>query len=334
MAKNIIKARIKQRSDSAANWAAVNPVLLKGELGLVDDDPNLYKVGDGKTAWNDLPLRGFDGTVAQETGDSPAAVMSQAAVTRALEAADEKIEGKVPKETGKGLSSNDYTDAEKEKLAALENYDDSEVKEALSTLERADNELAEAISEKVDKVDGKQLTTEDFTTALKDKLQGLNNYDDAEVKAAIEKLREDFDTLVDGDTSAAIKSFNDIVAFLEGIEDSESLDSIIASIEQQIAGKQDEISDLETIRQGAAKGATALQEIPAALVEKTNAYDVDEQGRIFIKGVAGYDGTDKAEKHSLQSYLAFIENAVLSIYPQGSFSKAFSPAFSGGKITY
>jgi hypothetical protein len=195
-------------------------------------------------------------------------------------------------------------------------------------------DVTDAVADKVDKVDGKQLTTEDFTTALKEKLQGLNNYDDAEVKAAIEKLRGDFDTLVAGDTSAAIKSFNDIVAFLEGIEDSESLDSIIASIEQQIAGKQDEISDLETIRQGAAKGATALQEIPAALVEKTNAYDVDEQGRIFIKGVAGYDGTDKAEKHSLQSYLAFIENAVLSIYPQGSFSKAFSPAFSGGKITY
>lgn len=37
------------------------------------------------------------------------------------------------------------------------------------------------------------------------------------------------------------------------------LSSIIASIEQQIASKQDKITDLETIRSGAAKGATALQ---------------------------------------------------------------------------
>lgn len=61
MAKKIIKARIKQRTDTQANWAAYNPVLLEGELGLVTDDKNLYKVGDGVTAWNDLPFRGFDG---------------------------------------------------------------------------------------------------------------------------------------------------------------------------------------------------------------------------------------------------------------------------------
>lgn len=43
-----------------------------------------------------------------------------------------QLDTKVDKEEGKGLSSNDYTDAEKEKLASLENYDDTEIKEALS----------------------------------------------------------------------------------------------------------------------------------------------------------------------------------------------------------
>lgn len=38
------------------------------------------------------------------------------------------ISGKVDKEVGMGLSSNDYTDAEKAKLAGLRNYDDSEVR--------------------------------------------------------------------------------------------------------------------------------------------------------------------------------------------------------------
>lgn len=126
---------------------------------------------------------------------------------------------------------------------------------------------------KVDKVDGKQLSTEDFTTVLKNKLNGLSNYDDTTITAAVNKLRTDFDTLVSGDTTAAIKSFNDIVAFLDGLTDSEDLDSIIASIEQQIAGKQDKITDLETIRSGAGKGATAVQPTDLAKVATSGSYD-------------------------------------------------------------
>ena len=81
MAKKTIKAQMKQRRDTKANWAATNPVLLDGELGIVSDDPNLYKVGDGATAWNSLPFRGFDGTLAQELGTSPNAVISQKVVS-------------------------------------------------------------------------------------------------------------------------------------------------------------------------------------------------------------------------------------------------------------
>ena len=41
---------------------------------------------------------------------------------------------------------------------------------------------------KVDKVTGKQLSTEDFTTAEKTKLAGLNNYDDTQVQADLSSL--------------------------------------------------------------------------------------------------------------------------------------------------
>jgi hypothetical protein len=116
-----------------------------------------------------------------------------------------------------------------------------------------------ALNDKVDKVTGKQLSTEDFTSALKTKLEGLSNYDDTELSSALSTLRGDFDKLVSGDTTTAIKTFNEVIAFLDGIQDSQDLSSIIASIEQQIAAKQDKITDLETIRSGAAKGATALQ---------------------------------------------------------------------------
>lgn len=116
------------------------------------------------------------------------------------------------------------------------------------------------LSDKVDKVAGKQLTTEDFTTALKEKLESLSNYDDADIKATIQSLQSQLNTLVNGDATSAIDTFNEIVAFLSSIEDTESLSGIIASIEQQIADKQDKINDLGSIREGAAKGATAIQE--------------------------------------------------------------------------
>ena len=121
--------------------------------------------------------------------------------------------------------------------------------------------VANALATKVSRETGKGLSTNDFTTALKEKLEALENYDDAELNAAIAKVRNDLDTLVDGDTSTAIKSFKDIIAFLEGIEDSESLDSIIASIETQIATIEENISDIDTIRAGASKGATSVQGI-------------------------------------------------------------------------
>ena len=82
---------MKQRRDTFANWAAENPVLLDGELGIVSDDPNLYKVGDGSTAWNALPFRGFDGTLAQELGTSPNAVISQKVVSEKLSELSEKV---------------------------------------------------------------------------------------------------------------------------------------------------------------------------------------------------------------------------------------------------
>lgn len=101
--------------------------------------------------------------------------------------------------------------------------------------------ITAALNNKVDKVAGKQLSTEDFTTALKAKLEGLSNYDDTEISNAVARLRDDFDSLTQEDISAAIENFNEIISFLDGIEDSESLDSIIASIEQQIANKQDKL---------------------------------------------------------------------------------------------
>lgn len=141
------------------------------------------------------------------------------------------------------------------------------------------------LSEKVDKISGKQLTTEDFTTALKEKLESLSNYDDANIKASIQSLQSQLNTLIDGGATSAIDTFNEIIAFLSSVEDTESLSGIIASIEKQIASKQDKISDLNSIREGAAKGATAIQEHQQ--LKTINGESIVGSGDITIQGGSG-----------------------------------------------
>lgn len=122
------------------------------------------------------------------------------------------LDEKVDKVTGKGLSTNDYTTDEKNKLASLKNYDDTSVKADITALQqnKADKtelsnyvtntaleskgylteipseyvteteletknyatktELSNGLNNKVDKVDGKGLSTNDLTDDLLGKI--------------------------------------------------------------------------------------------------------------------------------------------------------------------
>lgn len=108
-------------------------------------------------------------------------------------------------------------------------------------------ELNNALLGKVDKQEGKQLTTEDFTTVLKEKLEGLSNYNDTEIRNAIDSLESAFNTLVEGNATVAIDTFNEIVAFLKNIENSQDLDSIIAGINTTISKVEAKIPDTNNL---------------------------------------------------------------------------------------
>lgn len=144
------------------------------------------------------------------------------------------------------------------------NYNDLINKPTIPSLE--EYATLSDLSHKVDKVTGKQLSTEDFTTALKQKLVNLSNYDDTELSNSLQQLQNNLDGLMNGNTTTAINSFNEIIAFLNGIEDTQSLQGIIASIQKQINRKQPFIEDLEKIKRGAGLGSTALQEIPSEYI--------------------------------------------------------------------
>lgn len=92
----------------------------------------------------------------------------------------------------------DELDTAKENIENLQggqgtsNAEITSLKNRVSTLE-TDNEtnktnITNLQSNKVDKVEGKGLSTEDFTTELKSKLESLENYDDTEIKEDISNL--------------------------------------------------------------------------------------------------------------------------------------------------
>lgn len=82
--------RIQNRRDTKARWEQYNPILLEGEMGIVTDDPNLYKIGDGKTEWNSLPYRGFNGNITSSLTEDNNTVPSNSAVKNALNTLESK----------------------------------------------------------------------------------------------------------------------------------------------------------------------------------------------------------------------------------------------------
>ena len=98
-----------------------------------------------------------------------------------------QLANKVDKIEGKGLSTNDYTTEEKEKLASLSNFNDSSLRDLINTKAEAIHSHTEYVEKaeldrKVDKVDGKDLSTNDFTNEYKTKLDSLENYNDADLQ--------------------------------------------------------------------------------------------------------------------------------------------------------
>ena len=96
------------------------------------------------------------------------------------------------------------------------------------------SQLAAALVNYVQKVTGKDLSTNDFTNELKQKLEGLSNYDDAAIQAAINAVNTRIDTLLGTSASEAIDTFNEIEAFLSGITDTETLTGLLNDLKTEI----------------------------------------------------------------------------------------------------
>lgn len=78
-------------------------------------------------------------------GDAPEIMDSLPELIDVINNHTELIKGKVDRQPGKGLSTNDYTTEEKNKLAGLTNYNDSEVRKLITALTLKVNGLEERV---------------------------------------------------------------------------------------------------------------------------------------------------------------------------------------------
>lgn len=144
-----IISRIMSKIDTAANWDANNPVLLKGEVVPVivpDSEGNtayvVFKVGDGVSNYATLP---FTSANAWDVYDWAKA---------------------------KTKPTYDYSEIKNTPTIPSAPTIDQKYS-ATSKNAQSGVAVAEALAFKVDKVDGKTLTSNDFTSALLSKLNGI-----------------------------------------------------------------------------------------------------------------------------------------------------------------
>lgn len=149
----------------------------------------------------------------------------------------EAVETYVKKEAGKSL----IADTEITRLASVTNYDDTSISNRIKTVEDNYSSLA--------------------TVAT------TGSYNDLTDKPAIpdESTVSGWGFTKNTGTVTSVKINNASKNPVNGVID---LGTVITA-HQDISGKQDTISDLATIRAGAAKGATALQSIPSEYITET-----------------------------------------------------------------
>lgn len=118
MANSQINARIIHKHDIETNWKlATNFIPKQGEIIIYDKDSTYnyerFKIGDGTTLVSALPFANDALKSEIQT------LLNGKASTSSVTQLSNRVDGKVDKDGSKVLSTNDYTTAEKNKLAGI-----------------------------------------------------------------------------------------------------------------------------------------------------------------------------------------------------------------------
>lgn len=195
--------------------------------------------------------------------------------------------GKVDKVSGKGLSTNDFTNAYRDKI------DDTYTKSETDT----------ALAGKVDKVSGKGLSTNDFTNTYKNKVD--NTYTKTETDSAIAgKIAE-----VVAEAPESLDTLKEIADWIDTHADSASaMNSAIqanaANIEKKVdkvEGKTLSSNDFTDVYKNKVDNTYIKAEIDSKLKDKVD--------KVSGKGLSTNDFTDEYQTRVHDAYANTIENA-------------------------
>lgn len=216
----------------------------------------------------------------------------------ALDGVPEALSHKVDKESGKGLSQNDYSDAEKSKVASAYQKPVSGIP-ASDLAEGVIPDVSQFITNSVNDLVNYYLKSETYTKTEVDTLVGAVNQFSYETAAELptasastmwkiylipstepktQNIKDEYITLRSGTEGSYTYSWEQIGSTAIDLSDyvtTQQLTTALsaytttANLTTLLAGKQDTISDLSTIRTGAAAGATAYQK-PSGGIPKTD----------------------------------------------------------------
>lgn len=161
--------------------------------------------------------------------------------------------------------------------------------------------LTQGLNGKVDKVEGKGLSTNDYTTTEKNKLANLQNYDDSVVKSDISALQGYF-------TGGKAKNADK----LDGYDYSHfATSSSVSGLVQRVAKTEADIADI----------APRLEDIEEWMQEVGSRFSKESDGSIRIEGdffasgenAAGGIGTEVGDIESMLARIGAVEKEVGTI---------------------
>lgn len=229
---------IQHRRDTLENWEKVNPVLADAEIGFVlAQGSSMYKIGDGATAWNDLPLFGFGGNFYDnfDGDDLDQSVPSRRAVLERLQEiaqGSENVEGLLDKLSVKQLVQLITPDADTEDFEGISPGDEN------SPLK---NQIASrwAVLKEFQRVWSNLTTLEGSLTTLRDE----------DVKA-LQNFANQYGPIVDSNVTALATHSNTLEEHSTKLEEQsstlESHASYIDANTKYITGYTEEIETGET----------------------------------------------------------------------------------------
>ena len=210
--KNGIEIYLDTRTTT--QWATVSRVIPKGFVcvELTTDGKCKMKCGDGVLSFADLPYVGGDLDMTQINEAITTALTdyytkteTDTAISQAISNLGTLFRFKGRVDTVDNLPASDNQQGDVYLVGAeganefAEYYWTGTFFDYMGKTTSVDltdyykkSEVDNLLNNKVDKVEGKRLSTEDFTTELKNKLDGLENYDDTALTERVAAIESDY----------------------------------------------------------------------------------------------------------------------------------------------